>query len=119
MELAGLNVLVLEDEPIIAMALEDHLDEAGACPLVAGSIDEARRILAERQVDAAVLDINVHGLKSYPVAEALSALGVPYVFASGYGDTVHERAFVGIPTVTKPYDIAVIRRAFDEAAETR
>lgn len=112
MDLAGLTILVLEDEPIIAMALEDHLEVAGAFPVVAATLAQAHEAIAAQAIDAAILDVNVHGQKSYPVAESLTAMGTPFVFASGYGDTLHQGAFPGTPTVTKPYDLAALRHAF-------
>ena len=116
MELTGLSILVLEDEPIIAMALEENLELAGAKPLVAGSLEHAAELIAEERIDAAILDINVHGRKSYETAAALAAMKVPFIFASGYGDTLHETAFAGVPTVTKPYDLVAIRKAFASTA---
>lgn len=115
MNLEGLTILVLEDEPIIAMALEENLEHAGALPRVAGSIQHAAEILAAEAIDAAILDINVHGQKSYGIAESLIGKDVPFIFASGYGGTVHQDGFAHVPTVTKPYDLAAIQNAFGDA----
>lgn len=112
MELAGKTILVLEDEPIIAMALEDHLQFAGAVPVVAATLAQAHEAVAQQRLDAAILDVNVHGEKSYPVAESLRSQGIPFVFASGYGDTLHGEEFAEAPTVTKPYNLDGIRAAF-------
>lgn len=109
--MAGMRILVLEDEPIIAMALEDAIAEAGAVPVIAGSIEQAEAIIAESQVDIAVLDVNIHGKQSYTVALELGRRGIPFVFASGYGTTVHPPEFVDVPTVGKPYQIASIAEA--------
>ena len=109
--MAGMRILVLEDEPIIAMALEDAIAEADAFPLVAGSIEEAERIISQQQVDIAVLDVNIHGRQSYCIAVDLGRRGIPFVFASGYGNTVHPPQFSGVPTVGKPYQIASIAEA--------
>lgn len=116
MSLAGLRILVLEDEPIIAMALEELLEEEGAQPLVAGSLDQADEALAAGVFDGAILDINVHGQKSYPIARELMHRAVPFVFASGYGDTVHPDEFAHVPNVAKPYDLATLARALFPAA---
>ena len=112
MELAGKTILVLEDEPIIAMALEDHLELAGAVPVMAATLAQAFEAVAGERLDAAILDVNVHGEKSYPVADSLTTRGIPFVFASGYGDTLHEAAYREVPTVTKPYNLEAIRSAF-------
>ena len=111
MNLTGLKILVLEDEPIIAMALEELLEDEGAIPTVAGSLEHAHDALAGGSFDAAILDINVHGQKSYGVAGDLLAREVPFVFASGYGDTLNPDEFAHVPTVTKPYNLATIIRA--------
>jgi CheY-like chemotaxis protein len=112
MNLAGLRILVLEDEPIIAMALEDYLEMAGAFPVVTATLAQAQEAIAVEVIDAAILDVNIHGLKSYPVAESLASRGIPFIFASGYGDTLHGEAFAQVPTVTKPYDLPGLRQAF-------
>jgi DNA-binding response OmpR family regulator len=115
MNLANLVILVLEDEPIIAMTLEEMLEDEGARPQVHGSIDAALAAVDATQFDAAILDINVHGEKSYPVGRRLGELGVPFVFASGYGDALNTDEFAGVPTLTKPYDLEGIVRALDAA----
>ena len=85
--LEGKHVLVLEDEPIVAFMVEDMLVELGARKVIATSrVTEAIAVLAFEKVDAAVLDVNVHGQESYGVADRLTELSVPYIFATGYGD---------------------------------
>ena len=111
MTLEGLNVLILEDEPIIGLALEDMLADQGAEVLHASRIEEAEAIVASEALDAAVLDVNVHGTHSYPLAARLSERGVPFIFATGYGDKSHPPEFAGRPTVPKPYSADEILRA--------
>lgn len=109
---AGLRILVVEDEAIIAMTLEDALMDAGAEPVMADTLDRAFAVLTQdEQIDAAVLDVNVHGRQSYDLARQLSARSTPFVFATGYGDTVIPLDLAHIETVTKPYDPKVIARA--------
>ncbi|WP_164549365.1 response regulator [Tsuneonella rigui] len=111
MTLAGLKILVVEDEPIIAMVLEELLEDERAIPTVASSLEQADDALVHATFDAAILDINVHGQKSYSIAAVLLQRGVPFVFASGYGDTLNPDEFAHVPTVTKPYDLPTITRA--------
>ena len=111
MSVTGKTVLVLEDEPIIGLALEDQLTERGARVRYAERIEEALAILAAEPVDCAILDVNVHGHPSYDLAARLGEMGVPYLFATGYGDLSHPAAFAGMPTVSKPYSIDEIERA--------
>lgn len=111
MTLRGRFILIVEDEPIVAMGLEDLIDDAGGRSLSAERLDKALSLLAAHAFDLAILDINVHGHHSYPVAAALMELGVPFIFATGYGDTLHPPEFAGVPTVMKPYNQVDIERA--------
>jgi DNA-binding response OmpR family regulator len=112
----GGRVLILEDEPIIGFALEDMLIEIGcAAVLLTTRIDEAMQIIREERVDAAILDVNIHGERSYPVADALKLKQVPYIFASGYGDTEHPPEHRLTPTLVKPYNVDDIRAALHGA----
>ncbi|HEU4821601.1 MAG TPA: response regulator [Qipengyuania sp.] len=113
MTLTNRKVLILEDELIIAFALEDMLADLGAEVLMASSLEEAFAQLAESEVSLAVLDVNVHGAKSYPVAEELAERGIPMIFATGYGDAEHPPHFSAAPTLTKPYS----RQQLAEAIE--
>jgi CheY-like chemotaxis protein len=84
--LAGRRVLVVEDEPFIAMTLEDMLTDFGC--VVAGSVSQVSDALAviERgEMDAAVLDVNLGAQKIDPVADELARRGFPFVFTTGYG----------------------------------
>jgi DNA-binding response OmpR family regulator len=108
-----LPVLILEDEPIIAFRLEDLLLSMGwRDVLLALHLDEASRLLDDNDVGAAILDVNIHGKRSYPVAEELERRSIPYIFATGYGDTEHPPEFSGVPTVTKPYSGQAIADGF-------
>ena len=109
--MAGLRILILEDEPIIAMAIEDALQDAGVDPVIASTLERADALIAEAAFDAAVLDVNIHGRQSYGLAARLLESGVPFVFASGYGGSTHPPEFADIPTVGKPYEIAAIAEA--------
>jgi CheY-like chemotaxis protein len=85
-KLKGLRVLVAEDEALVAFQLEDMLAELG-CAVIgpASRVGQALDLLGRERVDAAVLDVNVAGELVYPVADALTAQGLPYIFATGYG----------------------------------
>lgn len=110
MSLAGKHILVLEDEPIIGLALEDQLTDRGATVYFADRIEEATAIVESKPIDWAILDVNVHGRPSYEVAEALNERGIPFLFATGYGDLSHPAAFASARTVSKPYSIEEIAR---------
>lgn len=113
------HVLVLEDEPIIGFALEDMLLDIG-CPsvLLSTRLGEAMSLIDNERVDVAILDVNIHGERSYLVADALRLRGVPYIFASGYGDKEHPNEHRSMPTLVKPYNIDDIRAALHGVIST-
>ena len=110
--LKGRRLLVVEDEYLIAADLADVLTGQGANVIgPAGSIKDALDMLAtERQIDGAILDINVRGERVYPVADALRARGVPFVFATGYDSWVIPDAFANVPRLEKPVRAAALAR---------
>ncbi|WP_156679866.1 response regulator [Sphingomonas profundi] len=101
---AGTRVLIVEDEPIIAMTAEDIIEEMGC--IVAGSaatLEQATALAAAGGFDVAMLDINLNGETSLPVAAALHAAGTPFVFTTGYGSAGPGSDFSGVEVVKKPY----------------
>ena len=119
MSLSGTRVLLVEDEPIIAMTAEDMLEAIG-CEVVAtaATVGEAMAAAARGGFDVAMLDINLDGAVSLPVAETLKATRTPFIFTTGYG--------VGgcgghsdVPLVSKPYQIADLERALASALAVR
>jgi CheY-like chemotaxis protein len=105
MRLTGRHVLVVEDEALIAMLVEDALLDAGAEVLgPAATVEEALALLEGSAVEAAVLDINLAGQLSTPVADLLSERGVPFVVATGYGAAGLPEHHRGVPVLAKPYD---------------
>ncbi len=81
-----LKVLIVEDESIVAMMVEDLITDLGhqVCG-TAGRLDEAQKLASELAIDFAIIDVNLNGQHTYPVADVLKARGVPFVFATGYG----------------------------------
>lgn len=110
MTLAGKSILVLEDEHIIAFALEDMLLEKGARPQLASSVEQAHELLERTHFDGAILDVNIHGNSSYPVAKVIRERRIPFMFATGYGEALHPSEFADIPTISKPYNVLDIER---------
>lgn len=98
------RVLVVEDEAMLAMMLEDMLVELGhAVVASAGSMDEAEAAIRRGGFDLAVLDVNLDGCPSYPLAELLQARGVPFLFATGYGRSGLPREWHDAPVLQKPF----------------
>ncbi len=106
----GLRLLLVEDSTLLALELESGLVEAGATVVGAtGDPDEALS-MAEADIDVAVLDVNLGGRLVTPVAERLAQRGIPFVFATGYGEQGAPQGF-NAPVVRKPYNIQQIIRA--------
>ena len=101
--LAAKRILIVEDEPILAMALEDMLADLG-CEVVgpASRLEPALRLAREAALDAAILDINLHGETSHPVADLLRARSIPILFATGYGSACGI-GYEDVPVLPKPY----------------
>jgi CheY-like chemotaxis protein len=108
------RVLLVEDEAIIAILMEDLLDELG-CEVVAtaGQLDDAIDAARTGQFDLAFLDVNLRGVPVYPVAEVLRARAIPFAFVTGYGSTGGDAAHPDAPILQKPFqsrDLADILR---------
>ncbi len=112
--LLGRRVLIVEDEMLIAMLMEDMLVDLGCKPVgPAGDIQSALRLAVEEAVDVAILDVNLNGKSSYPVADALAARAIPFIFATGYGANGLSDRYSHFPTLQKPFqqrDLAEVLR---------
>lgn len=113
--LSGRRVLIVEDEALVAMLAEDFLLELGAIVVgPAASIDDAIAMIATQEVDAALLDLNIRGVRSDRVAEALRLRGIPIVCATGYGEGAVEFAR-GAEIIAKPYSKEKLERSLQLA----
>lgn len=108
------RILVVEDEAIIALALEDMLIQIG-CAVVgpAFSVTDGQRLAASEPVDGAVLDINVGGETSEAVARMLHSRGIPFLFSTGYGVSAVPDGFEDRPVLQKPYTLETLGRALE------
>jgi CheY-like chemotaxis protein len=106
------RVLVVDDEPLIAMMVEDWLLELACEPVgPAGSAEDALALIAGGPLDAAILDVSLRGHDSFAVAAALRERAVPFVFATGHGRDRIAEPFRDTPTVLKPYNFESVRKA--------
>jgi DNA-binding NtrC family response regulator len=98
------DVLIVEDDPIIALDFEDTILGFGVQTVrSAGSVARALEMIAERPPDFALLDVGLVREKSFAIAERLDALGVPFAFVTGYRATgTFPPAFTGKPALPKP-----------------
>jgi len=109
----GRRVLLVEDEALVAMMIQECLTECGHS--VIGPINRAADALSaakDGDFDAAILDINLGDGMAYPVAEILSARGVPFVFLTGYDAEMIDRRFGEVPILQKPIERQMLQKIF-------
>src|SRR5436190_8745973 len=116
--LSGAKVLVLEDETLVSMMVEDMLLDLG-CEVVGpfAKLDQALAYIdgGDAQIDAALLDVNLGGVRSFPMAEALAGKGVPFVFTTGYDESGLPDIWRGRPTLRKPFMMGEMAEALKKA----
>lgn len=118
--LAGKRVLVVEDEAVVAMLIEDLLENCG-CTVIGpcGSLEAALAVAATDPFDLAVLDVNLRGKKVYPVAELLAERHIPFLFLSSYGDEAIPAGrpdWKAFPKPFRPDDLIAVLQATLAAA---
>ncbi len=108
----GRRILIVEDEPLIAMMLEDMLDELGyAVAGVTPSVGTALAKIETTELDFAVLDMNLAGQPSIEVARAQSQRSKPFIIATGAGQGGLPVELAGRPVLSKPFDLAELKAA--------
>jgi CheY-like chemotaxis protein len=110
--LDGKRVLIVEDEALIAMLAEEMVAELGCVHhATAPSVAKALAVVEAGGFDLALLDVNVARERVFPVADALEAKGIPFAFASGYGEGDLPEAYKAHSLLSKPYSTAQLRGA--------
>lgn len=116
--LSGARVLVLEDETLVSMMVEDMLLDLG-CEVLGpfAKLDQALEFVGKAGggIDAALLDVNLGGVRSFPMAEALAVKGVPFVFTTGYDESGLPDVWRGRPTLRKPFMMGEMAEALRKA----
>lgn len=106
-----LRVLIVEDEALVAMFIEDLLTDIGhEVGAVASRMEDALNIAKTGSFDFAIIDVNLDGKPSYPIAEALVERGIPFAFATGYGANGLDPRFHGFPVLSKPFALADLQK---------
>ena len=105
------DVLIVEDDPIIALDFEGTVHGFGVKTVrTAANVARALHMIADRPPDFALLDVSLIREKSFGVAERLEALKIPFAFVTGYGaDTILPAAFAAKPRLPKPYSTDALR----------
>ena len=104
------RVLVLEDEPLIAVMMRDWLTELG-CETVgpAHTVPDALALIDGGRLDGAILDLTIGSQDSSAAADALRVRGIPFAFATGRAGDVLAARYPDVPTLAKPYDFSALQ----------
>ena len=114
----AMRILVVEDELMIRMLLEDMLGELGyTVAAEAARIEEALDAAKNADFDIAILDVNLNGQPISPVADALVARGMPFVFATGYGERGLPEPYRDRRTLKKPFQMDGLKQMLKTALE--
>ena len=107
------SILLIEDEPLIAMMLEDFLEALGKRVIgPADNLADGLALIAAGGIDAAIVDVHLHGgQKSWPIAEALAKIGIPFIFASGGSSEALPEKFGNRAVLEKPFTMDDVERA--------
>ena len=118
-DLVGRRILVIEDEAMVSMLIEDALIDMG-CVVVAlaSRFNDALSKAQTLAFDAAILDVNLAGERSFGIADALRIRKLPFVFATGYGTTSIPEPLRGAPILQKPFSRTELERALLSAIES-
>jgi len=102
-DLAGVRVLLAEDELHVQLLIEDFLLELGCAVTAVSTIAEALHVAQSDDIDVAILDVNLHGQQSFAAAQALAERHIPFVFSTGYARQGFATAWKDRPWLQKPF----------------
>jgi CheY-like chemotaxis protein len=115
----GLRILIVEDSPVIALAIEDMLHALGHVPLgPVGNMASALEMARTGQMDAAVVDLNVRGTKTFALLKILDDRNVPFLIISGYADWKMPNEWLARPRLQKPFSERQLREKLAEVLPT-
>lgn len=116
--LSDRRVLVVEDEMLILLMIEDILADFG-CEAVsaASSVPKAMELIEGQTFDLALLDMNLDGVETYVLADALAAKAVPFAFATGYSNRDKRAGYEDRPMLKKPFNIEEMAKVLADLLE--
>jgi len=115
-----LRALIVEDEALVAMFIEDVLTDLGhEVVAVASRLEDGLKMASAAAIDFAILDVNLNGERSFPIAEALARRAVPFLFATGYGSAGVIDEWSHIPVLQKPFQQAELGAVIARALRAR
>lgn len=118
--LSGVRVLVVEDEMMVSMLLEDMLSDIGCVSVgPATRMEAALKLIELGGFDIAILDVNLNGTETYPIADALAARAIPFVFASGYSAGGLREQYRSSPMLQKPFQERELAQTLASALSRR
>lgn len=109
------RVLIVEDSPVIAVDAEQRLQDAGWFVVgPAYDMNQAMDLAKREQIDAAMVDINIRGEKSFAVMQVLSDRNIPFFITSGYADWSMPEEWRNCPRLQKPYPLGSLVKAIEQ-----
>jgi CheY-like chemotaxis protein len=113
---SGLQILVVEDESMVAMMIEDMLEDLGHHVVATvGRMPDASELVLSAGADLAILDVNLNGAETYPLAASLASRKIPVIFATGYGSLGIKPEWSSVPVLQKPFESRELAEAIDHA----
>lgn len=112
---SGKRILLVEDETLVAMLVEDMIADLGHQIVgPASQLQRAMELAGSEALDLAILDLNLGGVLSTPVADVLRERGVRYLFTTGYGEKGVPQAHGDAPVLSKPFALAQLERTIGQ-----
>jgi CheY-like chemotaxis protein len=116
----GLRVLIVEDDYLVSLLLEDMLTDLGHRIIgPASELANALELAQREEMDVAVLDINLRGAETYPIAAALTERAIPFIFATGYGRHSLREPYGDAPLLKKPFQQSDLESVLGEAVRAK
>jgi DNA-binding response OmpR family regulator len=113
---SSLQILIVEDESLVAMMIEDMLTDLGhQVVATSGRMADASKLASDASADLAILDVNLNGEETYPLATSLAARKIPFIFATGYGTSGIRAEWSSVPVLQKPFQSRELAAAINFA----